>query len=108
MILLSCQLKVLTDEVRESTFFGSICSKPIMKYVIGADVGTTSLKAVLFDEALNPLKTVMKDYTLNTSGDYVEFPAEEYWRLFSEAYEELSAGYEIAALSIEISFFNKF
>lgn len=35
MILLSCQLKVLTDEVRESTFFGSICSKPIMKYVIG-------------------------------------------------------------------------
>lgn len=72
-----------------------------MKYVIGADVGTTSLKAVLFDEALNPLKTVMKDYTLNTSGDYVEFPAEEYWRLFSEAYEELSAGYEIAALSID-------
>ncbi len=72
-----------------------------MKYLIGADVGTTSLKAVLFDEEMNALKTVVKDYTLNTAGDYVEFPAGEYWRLFLEAYEELSAEHEIAALSID-------
>ena len=72
-----------------------------MKYLMGADVGTTSLKAVLFDEEMNALKTVVKDYTLNTVGDYVEFPAEEYWRLFSEAYEELSAEHQIAALSID-------
>ena len=72
-----------------------------MKYLMGADVGTTSLKAVLFDEEMNAIKTVVKDYTLNTSGDYVEFPADEYFRLFSEAYEELSSEHEISALSID-------
>ena len=55
-----------------------------MKYLLGVDVGTTSLKAVLFDENTNPVKTVVKDYTLNATDNIVEFPAEQYWTLFSD------------------------
>ena len=72
-----------------------------MKYILGADLGTTSLKAVLFDEDANPVKTVVKDYTLNVTGDFIEFPPEQYWELFSEALSEISEEYEITALSID-------
>lgn len=72
-----------------------------MKYLLGMDVGTTSLKAVLFDEATNPVKTVVKDYTLNAKNDIVEFPAENYFTICKEALEEISAEYEISALSID-------
>ncbi len=72
-----------------------------MKYLLGADIGTTSLKAALFDEKGNMLRSVTRDYTLLVSGDRVEFPAEDYFRLFESAYEELKEGYEIAALAID-------
>ena len=72
-----------------------------MKYLLGADVGTTSLKMVVFDETLCPVRSVTKDYTLNATGDRVEFPADSYWDLFSEAYEEVSNGLTIAALAID-------
>ena len=72
-----------------------------MKYLLGMDVGTTSLKAVLFDEATNPVKTVVKDYTLNAKNDIVEFPAENYWKICKEALDEIAAEYEISALSID-------
>ncbi len=72
-----------------------------MKYLLGADIGTTSLKAAVFDESGKMLKCVTRDYTLIVSGDKVEFPAEDYFKLFLSAYEELSADYPIAALSID-------
>ena len=72
-----------------------------MKYLLGVDVGTTSLKAVLFDENTNPVKTVVKDYTLNATDNIVEFPAEQYWVLFSEALDEISKDYDVFALSID-------
>lgn len=72
-----------------------------MKYLLGVDIGTTSLKAAVFDENACPVKSVTKDYTLETKGDFVEFPAESYWDLFSEALEELSAEYTISAMSID-------
>ena len=72
-----------------------------MKYLLGVDVGTTSLKAVLFDENTNPVKTVVKDYTLNATDNIVEFPAEQYFVLFSEALEEISKDYDVFALSID-------
>lgn len=72
-----------------------------MKYLLGIDVGTTSLKAVLFDEAANPVKTIVKDYTLLVSGDFVEFPAEQYWQLLCEALDEISKEYQITAMSID-------
>lgn len=72
-----------------------------MKYLLGVDIGTTSLKAAVFNEKAECMKTVTKDYTLEVKDDYVEFPAENYWTLFSEALEELSAEYEISAMSID-------
>lgn len=72
-----------------------------MKYLLGVDVGTTSLKAVVFDENAVAVKTITKDYTLEVKGDCVEFPAEEYWRIFSEALDEAKQDYTISALAID-------
>jgi len=71
------------------------------KYLLGADIGTTSLKAAVFDTEGNMIKSVTKDYTLLVSGDEVEFPAEDYLRLFKEAYNEVTEGIEISAFSID-------
>jgi len=72
-----------------------------MKYLLGVDVGTTSLKATVFDENAAPLKSVTKDYTLDVKGDVVEFEAEKYWEIFSEALSEIREEYEIYALAID-------
>lgn len=72
-----------------------------MKYLLGIDVGTTSLKAAVFDENAVLVKSVTKDYTLNVRGDFVEFPAEQYWEIFLEALTELRAEYPISAMSID-------
>ncbi len=72
-----------------------------MKYLLGADIGTTSLKAAVFNENGDLLKSVTKSYTLIVSGDTVEFPAEEYFKLFNDAYNELKSEYDISALAID-------
>ncbi|MBE7059251.1 MAG: hypothetical protein E7389_00340 [Ruminococcaceae bacterium] len=72
-----------------------------MKYLLGIDVGTTSLKAALFDENAVCVKSVTKDYTLETKGDRVEFEANEYVRLTKEAISEISKDFSIYALSID-------
>ena len=72
-----------------------------MKYLLGIDVGTTSLKAALFDENAVCVKSVTKDYTLETKGDRVEFEASEYVRLTKEAISEISKDFIIYALSID-------
>ncbi len=72
-----------------------------MKYLLGVDVGTTSMKAAVFDEDFNCKKSVTKDYTLDVSGDFVELDPEKYYEMLSEALAELSADYEISAMSID-------
>lgn len=72
-----------------------------MAYLLGADIGTTSLKACVFDEAGRCIRSATKDYTLQVAGERVEFPAEDYFKLFSQAYEEVTEGLEIAALAID-------
>ena len=72
-----------------------------MKTLLGVDVGTTSLKMVLFDENGNALKTVSKSYTLDSRGDRVEFDPEAYWEMFSDAYRQIKAEYEVTALAID-------
>ena len=72
-----------------------------MKYLVGADIGTTSLKLAVFDTDGGMIRSVTKDYTLLVSGDRVEFPADEYVRLFREAYEEATDGLEVIALAID-------
>ena len=72
-----------------------------MKYLLGADIGTTSLKCCVFDSDGNLIKSTTKDYTLNVSGDFVEFPAENYFKLFSEAFCEVTDGLEVSAIAID-------
>lgn len=72
-----------------------------MANLLGVDVGTTSMKMVLFDENASILKSVTKDYTLITKGDTVELDAEEYWKMFSSAYSEIKSEFKIDTLSID-------
>ena len=72
-----------------------------MKRLLGIDIGTTSLKGCVFDEHGKELASVTKAYTLITEGDRVEFPAERYFELFKEAYDELSTQGKIDALAID-------
>ena len=72
-----------------------------MKNLMGIDIGTTSLKGCVFDENGNELASVTKSYTLITDGEKVEFPAEKYFELFEQAYEELSKKVRIDAFAID-------
>ena len=72
-----------------------------MKHLMGIDIGTTSLKGCVFDERGEVLASVTKAYTLLTEQERVEFPAESYFKLFEEAYEELSKTARIDAFAID-------
>ncbi len=72
-----------------------------MANVMGIDIGTTSLKGCVFDENGKELATVTKAYTLITEGEKVEFPAEEYFTLFKQAYSELNAKVRIDSFAID-------
>ena len=52
-----------------------------MAYLMGIDMGTTSVKTAVFDEALQEKMKLTADYTLDSKGDTVEFPAEQYWEI---------------------------
>lgn len=72
-----------------------------MKHLLGLDIGTTSLKGCVFDERGREITSVTKSYTLVTEGGFVEFPAERFFELVTEAYSELSAKTRIDAISID-------
>lgn len=72
-----------------------------MKYLLGVDVGTTSLKAAVFDENGNNVKTITKDYKLSVKGDFVEFDPEKYWQMLSEVLGEVRPDFNIFAMSID-------
>lgn len=72
-----------------------------MRYLVGADIGTTSLKAAVFDEEGHMIRSASRDYILNVKGEEVEFPAEKYVELFKDAYAEISEGLEISAIAFD-------
>lgn len=63
-----------------------------MKTFLGIDVGTTSLKAAVFDEKGKRLGIRQADYTLSTdpATGYIEFDAEEYITICTRAIAELT------------------
>ncbi len=70
--------------------------------LIGIDVGTTSLKAVCFDENGVCLAETNIDYTLSTHGESVEFDPMEYVRITKEALSEIRKTVpKIDAISID-------
>ena len=74
------------------------------KLFLGIDIGTTSLKAAVFDENGQRVGVRAVDYTLDTDGKtgYIEFDAENYIKMCKTVIAELEAECgEISALSID-------
>ena len=69
--------------------------------LLGIDIGTTSLKAVCFDEEGRRLAETSKDYTLDTRGDRVEFDPEAYVSLTKDAIREIEEKVRVDALSVD-------
>ncbi len=75
-----------------------------MKKYLGIDIGTTSLKAAVFDESGKRLALRSIDYKLDTDAKtgYIEFDAEKYFSMCEGVIEELSSECgEISALSVD-------
>ncbi|MBE6605423.1 MAG: hypothetical protein E7635_00075 [Ruminococcaceae bacterium] len=68
---------------------------------LGIDFGTTSVKAVLFDEKLNEIANSSEDYTVNASGNIVELPGEKYWDLLQNALKTIKEKSEVDCLAID-------
>ena len=68
---------------------------------LGIDFGTTSVKAVLFDEKLNQLAEYTEDYKVNASGDRVELPPETYRQLLQNTLAHIKEQGKIHCLSID-------
>ena len=71
------------------------------KNLLGVDFGTTALKACLFDENGNILASESAQYKLITEGEFIEFPAEEFFRVFSETVGKITAKFKVDALSVD-------
>ena len=69
--------------------------------LLGIDVGTTSVKAAVFNKDGEMLLHNTYDYTLLTSGDFVEFPPQEYVRILKQAIRDAKEKYDIYALAID-------
>ncbi len=69
--------------------------------LMGIDMGTTSVKTAVFNEALEQKITLSADYTLESKGDIVEFEAENYWKIVSGEIEKVTQSLGIDALAID-------
>ncbi len=72
-----------------------------VKNCLGVDFGTTSVKAVLFNDKFEQLFAVTLDYTLKAKGDRVELEAEKYWSLMLEALKSVGAENRIDCMAID-------
>ena len=69
--------------------------------LMGIDIGTTSVKTAVFDEALTQKISLTADYTLDAHGDIVEFDGEEYWRIVKGEIEKARKELSVDALAID-------
>ena len=69
--------------------------------LLGIDIGTTSLKAAAFTEDSTMLERYCEEYTLETSGDIVEFDGEKYWDIVRGEIEKVRAELSVDALSVD-------
>ncbi|MBO4252195.1 MAG: hypothetical protein J5911_06020 [Clostridia bacterium] len=72
-----------------------------MKYLLGADFGTTALKVCLFDENGELVQTESAKYNLITEGEFVEFPAEEFYKVFISTVSKITDKYPVYAMSVD-------
>ena len=69
--------------------------------LLGIDFGTTSVKAVLFDDKLNELCSHTEDYTVKTKGNIVELEGKKYWELLKNAFANITKEHSVDALAID-------
>ena len=69
--------------------------------LLGIDFGTTSVKAVLFDEKLREIASSTEDYTVKTSGNIVELEPLRYWSLLKNALANVEKSAKVDALAID-------
>jgi len=72
-----------------------------MKYFLAVDLGTSAVKAAIFDEHGNRLALAIEEYTLLTPADDIcELPAEVYWENFLVAWRKVLADSKLEAADI--------
>lgn len=68
---------------------------------MGIDMGTTSVKTAVFNEALEQKLSLTADYTLDAHGDIVEFDGEAYWEIVKGEIEKAMREHRIDALAVD-------
>ena len=68
---------------------------------MGIDIGTTSVKAAVFNETLEEKITLTADYTLDSHGDIVEFDGESYWTIVKGEIEKVKREMGVDALAVD-------
>lgn len=68
---------------------------------LGIDFGTTSVKAVLFDEKLCEKASYTEEYTVKTVRNTVEAEPEKYWYLLNNALESIQKKEKVDALAVD-------
>ena len=66
---------------------------------MGIDIGTTSAKTAVFNEALEQKISLTADYTLDAHGDVVEFDGEKYWEIVKAEIEKVKKELFVDALA---------
>ena len=68
---------------------------------MGIDIGTTSVKTAVFNEALEQKTSLTADYTLDAHGDIVEFNGEKYWEIVKGEIEKVKSELSVDALAVD-------
>lgn len=69
--------------------------------LMGIDIGTTSVKTAVFNDALEQQISSTADYTLDSHGDTVEFDGEKYWEIVKAEIEKAKASVGVDALAVD-------
>lgn len=71
------------------------------KNLLGVDFGTTALKACLFDEHGKCLASESAQYKLITEGEFIEFNADEFFKVFTDTVGKITSKFTVDALSVD-------
>lgn len=69
--------------------------------LMGIDIGTTSIKTAVFNEALEQQLSLCADYTLDSHGDIVEFDGEKYWEIVRSEIAKIKSSLNVDALAVD-------
>ena len=69
--------------------------------LMGIDMGTTSVKTAVFTDRLIEKMKLTADYTLESKGDIIEFPAEQYWDIVRQEIDKVLLELSVDALAID-------